>query len=79
MADRRLMSDGSDADGQRYGPRVDPLNTSSPAKEVLIYRLTGTCSHHHYNKMLALCFNGKLFSIFFHIKFVLNSIWSCHS
>ena len=42
MADRRLLSDGSDADGQRYGPRVDPLNTSSPAKEVLIYRLTGT-------------------------------------
>ena len=56
MADRRLLSDGSDADGQRYGPRVDPLNTSSPAKEVLIYRLTGTCSQHHYNEMQYLVF-----------------------
>ena len=43
MADRRLMADGSAADGQLYEPRVDPHNTSSPAKEVLIYRLTGIC------------------------------------
>ena len=43
MADRRLMADGSAADGQRYEPKVDPHNTSSPAKEVLIYRLTGIC------------------------------------
>lgn len=42
MADQRLMADGSVGDGQFYEPKVDPLNKSSAAKEVVIYRLTGT-------------------------------------
>ena len=38
------MPDGSAGDGQFYEPRVDPFNKTSPSKEVVINKLTGTCS-----------------------------------